>query len=292
MAENSKSLRRAFTLIELLIVVAVIIVLLAILVPALDAAIGAAERARCAGNLGSIGRGIGMYAGDYRKMPQRGDQPGNPAGDSWDNGFRAGGGRQAKLEDDDVVAEEVPAERRPLHKYAGVDAFQCPNDSISFESRGNHYRSLWEARGSSYWMQPSADEPDMGKFYLSYFAGNKGTGPFAYFSGVIGRKSSSIQQPHKLIVLSDAPAWFTHYTFGGIAYSFHDDRARERNDEARKFAWNNVLFADGHAGYLHMGKDQVETGQPVSDMQHDFVHNEYSFTWNVFDPNKNGSRGE
>jgi prepilin-type N-terminal cleavage/methylation domain-containing protein len=277
-----------FTLIELLVVVAIIVLLLGVVLPALDSAIASAERARCAGNLGSIGRGFGTYAADFRKTPQRGDQPGNPAGDSWDNGFRAGGGREAKLESDDVIAEKVPAEKRPLYKYAPVDAFECPNDSISFESRGHHYDSLWQARGSSYWMQPSADEPDMTKFYISYFAGNGGTGPFTYFAGVIGRKTTTIRQPHKLIVLSDAPAWFVHYSFGGIAYSFHDDRGREEVDEGRLNAWNNVLFADGRVQYLHIGKG----AEDASDLQDDFVHGDYSFTWNEFDANKKGSRGQ
>jgi prepilin-type N-terminal cleavage/methylation domain-containing protein/prepilin-type processing-associated H-X9-DG protein len=284
---------KAFTLVELLIVVAIIVLLLAILVPALSAAIASAERAKCAGNLGSIGRGVGSYVLEQRNLPQRGDQPGNPAGDSWDNGFRAGGGRQAKLESDDVVAEEVPAEKRPLYKYAGIDAFQCPNDSISFESRGSSYKSLWEARGSSYWMQPSADEPDMVKFYISYFAGGGGTGPFAYFAGVIGRRANSITQPHKLIVLSDAPAWFVHYSFGGITYSFHDDKGREETAEGRLHAWNNGLFLDGHVQYVHIGKDQVAAHPPdeADDrMQDDFVNTEYSFTYNVFDAAKKGSR--
>jgi hypothetical protein len=279
--------RMGFTLIELLVVVVVIVLLLAVLVPALHSAIAYAEKAQCAANLGVIGRGMGMYAADYRRTPQRGDQPGNPAGDSWDNGFRAGGGREAKLEEDDVVAEQVPAEKRPLYKYAGIDAFECPNDSISFESRGNEYHSLWEARGSSYWMQPSADEPDMAKFYISYFAGSGGTGPFAYFAGVIGRKTTSIQQPHKLIVMSDAPAWFAHYSFGGIAYSFHDDKGRIETDEGRENAWNNVLFGDGRAAYVHIGQ-----GQTAAEMQDDFVNTEYSFTWNVFDATRKGTRGQ
>lgn len=277
---------KGFTLIELLVVVAIIVILMALLVPGLSAAIDHAERTKCAANLGTIGRGVAMYGAEYKKTPQRGDDKGSPAGDGWDNGFRAGGGRQSQLETDDVVTEEVPAENRPLYHYASLDAFECPNDDIAFESRGSTYHSLYEARGSSYWMQPSADEPDMTTFYISYFI-EGGYGPFSYFNGVIGRKPSSFKQPHKLIVLGDAPAWFAHYSFGGIAYSFHDKLGRQETPEGRLSAWNNVLFADGHAGYQHIGK-----GQTIEQMQDDFVNTEYTFTWNEYETQRKGSRGQ
>jgi len=52
---------RAFTLIELLVVITVIVVLLALLAPALEKAIDAAERARCAANLDAWGIAVFNY---------------------------------------------------------------------------------------------------------------------------------------------------------------------------------------------------------------------------------------
>ncbi len=56
--------RRAFSLIELLVVVAVVSLLLAILVPALRKARQVASRVSCAHNLKQIGLGMGMYLHD------------------------------------------------------------------------------------------------------------------------------------------------------------------------------------------------------------------------------------
>lgn len=56
--------RRAFTIIELIAVVAVIGVLLAILLPALAGARRAARSAACLVNLRSIGQAVQMYRGD------------------------------------------------------------------------------------------------------------------------------------------------------------------------------------------------------------------------------------
>ena len=63
---------RAFTLVELLVVITIIIVLLALLIPALDQAVYQAELAACGANQSAIGDAVFSYALDHkRRYPYR-----------------------------------------------------------------------------------------------------------------------------------------------------------------------------------------------------------------------------
>src|SRR5689334_5840257 len=56
--------RRAFTLIELLLVIAIIAILAALLLPALSSAKSQSQRAGCASNLAQLGLSAQMYTAD------------------------------------------------------------------------------------------------------------------------------------------------------------------------------------------------------------------------------------
>ncbi len=59
--------RRAFTLVELLVVVTIIVILIALLAPAIDKAIYQAELAVCGSKQHAIGLGVTQYAGEYKR---------------------------------------------------------------------------------------------------------------------------------------------------------------------------------------------------------------------------------
>src|SRR5262245_16610849 len=59
---------RAFTVLELLVVVAILGVLASLLMPALSRAKSNMKRATCLNNLAQIGKGVAMYADDFNQV--------------------------------------------------------------------------------------------------------------------------------------------------------------------------------------------------------------------------------
>lgn len=66
---SSHSLRKGFTLVELLVVIAIIGTLVALLLPAVNAARGAAAKASCLNNMKQLGTGIINYATTKQRYP-------------------------------------------------------------------------------------------------------------------------------------------------------------------------------------------------------------------------------
>ena len=68
MRHNKKD-RKAFTLIELLVVIAIIALLVAILLPTLVAVRELGRRIKCANNVSSIGKALGIYVSEWGDWP-------------------------------------------------------------------------------------------------------------------------------------------------------------------------------------------------------------------------------
>jgi prepilin-type N-terminal cleavage/methylation domain-containing protein/prepilin-type processing-associated H-X9-DG protein len=74
---TSRTHRRGFTLVELLVVVTIIVLLLAMMMPSLGKAMSLATRTACASNLHQIGLSLVMYAGQNRRYIPEPIGPGN-----------------------------------------------------------------------------------------------------------------------------------------------------------------------------------------------------------------------
>ncbi len=116
------SLRGAFTLIEVLVVVAIIALLVAILLPSLSRARKQAQSATCLSNLKQFGVGFQFYALDNRTQP-----PPN----------RTFGGTPPEYKDSDwwyyrhMVPRYIAAEKLSLTRSALFGVFVCPGDRKS-----------------------------------------------------------------------------------------------------------------------------------------------------------------
>src|SRR5688572_5755 len=82
----SRSKRAGFTLVELLVVIGIIAVLVSMLLPALNKAREAANRAACLSNLRQMHQMLGMYAAEYKDQIPLGISGGGGSGAGVANG--------------------------------------------------------------------------------------------------------------------------------------------------------------------------------------------------------------
>ena len=76
------SRKSAFTLVELLVVIAIIGMLVALLLPAVNAARGAARRSACSSNIRQLGVALQNFQTSFRHYPSSWRPPGNGSGGS------------------------------------------------------------------------------------------------------------------------------------------------------------------------------------------------------------------
>ncbi|MFA7343069.1 MAG: prepilin-type N-terminal cleavage/methylation domain-containing protein [Terrimicrobiaceae bacterium] len=126
-SRSSKHRTHAFTLVELMAVAAIIAVLAALLLPVIGRMQTQAKKAKCLGNLHTIGTAFFAYANDHDQLaPEDGTYKGNTSPSLW------------RYNDKDYV------NLGPLFDYAGVprklggrqytpQLFLCPGDSYTLD---------------------------------------------------------------------------------------------------------------------------------------------------------------
>jgi prepilin-type processing-associated H-X9-DG protein/prepilin-type N-terminal cleavage/methylation domain-containing protein len=220
-------LRRAFTLVELLVVIGIIALLVAILLPALNKAKQQAQRLACASNLRSQGQALQIYVGDTRHYP------GHVALSS--------SGRQIAV---------WPAR---LRKYAraGRGIFWCPANEPGFQ---------WQTvSGAGAQYATAADERwgyDLGELLLdvhvvpfSYGYNDwgsynvvlpqRGLGADLWNPATPELRATKVRKPTEMIAIAD------NTSDGSWDYNLDPRNPREYPGQIHNKG-ANVLFCDGH----------------------------------------------
>jgi len=214
--------RSAFTLLELLVVVAIIAILAALLLPTLAAAKSKAKRVTCLNNLKQINLAVVLYAGDNQDT-----LPAEP-------NTTFGG-----------VATNIWALfYKPLvMKYAGLPGAPSPQDKVFECPADNFWYSGTTYMSGSFFLAST-------NLYSSYeFNGLGGTAdppptlPDQTNSlGLFGWKLSAIHDSVRTVLVADFTA--------SRPFSWHDSLRLPDGQAGINNARNMVGFADGHVSYI------------------------------------------
>jgi len=211
---------RAFTLNELLVVIAVIAILAALLLPIISAARSKARRTTCLNNLRQINLGVRMYSDD---SDDTSPSPG-PATTKDVTSLYAGYKKLLK-----EYLGQGPSS-------SGERLFACPADMFFPNFITNGPPPMRYVRESLH--QTSFSD------YSSYMfnGGDNVTRDFKTFQvtlpGLAGVKLSSIKNPSRTVLVAEYAA--------SAPWSWHEPSSKLMFNDAR----NVVSFADGHASYI------------------------------------------
>lgn len=130
-------MRRAFTLVEILVVIAIIGILIALLLPAVQYAREAGRRTQCINNLRQLGVALQLYQGALGVFPSgyisNVDKDGNDTGPGW------GWGAMLLPQLEQKPVYDTLDFRRPIEdphngaRVAMLSAFICPSDNIEHQ---------------------------------------------------------------------------------------------------------------------------------------------------------------
>jgi prepilin-type N-terminal cleavage/methylation domain-containing protein len=225
-AKNKSGL--AFTLVEMLVVMAIIGVLAALLLTALGAAKASAKQTACLDNLKQINYATRMYYDDSNDASPNAGFDETPM-IAYKNRIRNYLGLKGHSSPQDKIFA-CPADT--FFYCPTVAGEEAPPFGFRLTNAPLHEYAKWNH--TSYWFNGNNLPP----------RSNSNSAPRL---GIAGLKLTSIREPVKTLLVFEAPAW--------LPFSWHQPRLGEGpmfND-----AKDVVSFVDGHASYIKIYYDNL-----------------------------------
>lgn len=212
--------KRAFTLVELLMVIAIIGILAALLFPVLAAAKNRAKQTVCLNNLRQINIGIHVYTDEHENTSPL--EPNHSPTNFFMN-------YEALIKSDVGLGGAI----------SNSALFACPADNFFYS----------DAYANSLVPQSAHSQAHFNYSSYAFNAGNI----FVItnrWPGIAGGKMNSIKEPTKTVLVNDLPAY--------APFSWHQPQRLSSGLVAGMNNSKNMIgFADGHVSYVKIFYDEV-----------------------------------